>query len=312
MGGEDPRRARGLTMSGIRMSLLFFACAALCGIACAGAANAGVSRPFVDPGHPGSPDWTRRGRDVGSEAFPAPATAYDRSKLVPERLGRGVVAWRDSTNTVCVGWRYLSCDPVRQSLLNNSSTKEQARQQLGLKGDLPTILVIGGSLGARTINDAIAAGIGRFEERQIQVIWQTGKIYIDECERKAREANAQYVHPQAFISDMAMAYKAADIVISRAGASSISELCLLGKAAILVPSPNVAEDHQTKNARALSDKGAAVFVADNEARQLLVEQAVALVSATETIRQLETEVKKLALPDSADIIADEVLKLAIC
>ena len=205
----------------------------------------------------------------------------------------------------------LTGNPVRQSLLNNSSTKEQARQQLGLKGDLPTILVIGGSLGARTINDAIAAGIGRFEERQIQVIWQTGKIYIDECERKAREANAQYVHPQAFISDMAMAYKAADIVISRAGASSISELCLLGKAAILVPSPNVAEDHQTKNARALSDKGAAVFVADNEARQLLVEQAVALVSATETIRQLETEVKKLALPDSADIIANEVLKLAI-
>lgn len=94
---------------------LAFALAALCGIACADGAPARSSGPFIDPGHPGSPDWTRRGRDAGSGVFPAPATAYDRSKLVPERLGRGVVAWRDSTNTVCVGWRYLSCDPVRQS-----------------------------------------------------------------------------------------------------------------------------------------------------------------------------------------------------
>ena len=98
-----------------RVAVLALVLAALCGMAFAGAAPAGVSKPFIDPGHPGSPDWTRRGRNAGSEVFPAPATAYDRSKLVPERLGRGVVAWRDSTNTVCVGWRYLSCDPVRQS-----------------------------------------------------------------------------------------------------------------------------------------------------------------------------------------------------
>ncbi|MBR3522434.1 MAG: undecaprenyldiphospho-muramoylpentapeptide beta-N-acetylglucosaminyltransferase [Prevotella sp.] len=204
----------------------------------------------------------------------------------------------------------LTGNPVRQALLDNTCTKQEARTALGLQADRPTILVIGGSLGARTINDAISEGIHRFEEKEIQVIWQTGKFYIEECERKAREANAHYVKPQAFISDMAMAYRAADIVISRAGASSISELCLLGKAAILVPSPNVAEDHQSKNAHALSDKGAAVYVADQEARQLLVEQAVALVASQETIQQLETEVKKLALPHSADIIADEVLKLA--
>ena len=108
---------------------------------------------------------------------------------------------------------------------------------------------------------------------------------------------------------MATAYKATDIVISRAGASSISELCLLGKAAVLVPSPNVAEDHQTKNARALSDKGAAVLVADNEAAKVLVEQAIALVSDTAQIQRLETEIKKLAIYNSADIIADESLKL---
>lgn len=200
-------------------------------------------------------------------------------------------------------------NPVRQALLANTMTKAEAREAMGLRKDLPTILVIGGSLGARTINNAIAEGISRFEEHQIQVVWQTGKYYAEECERKAREAGAQFVKPHAFISDMATAYKAADIVISRAGASSISELCLLGKASVLVPSPNVAEDHQTKNARALSDKNAALFIPDAVAPKTLVEEAIALVSSPETITSLEVEVSKLALKDSADIIAEEVLKL---
>lgn len=201
-------------------------------------------------------------------------------------------------------------NPVRQTLLDNNMTKAQAREALGLDAATPTILVIGGSLGARTINNAISAGIQRFEQKKIQVIWQTGKFYAEECERKAKEAGACYVRPQAFISDMATAYRAADIVISRAGASSISELCLLGKASILVPSPNVAEDHQTKNARALSDRNAAVLVPDVSADKTLVEEAVALVSDPAAITSLEVEVSKLALHNSADIIADEVLKLA--
>ncbi len=200
-------------------------------------------------------------------------------------------------------------NPVRQSLLSNNMTKAQAREAMGLRTDLPTILVIGGSLGARTINNAIADGLNRFDERKVQVIWQTGKYYAEECERKAKESGTQMVHPQAFISDMAAAYKAADIVISRAGASSISELCLLGKASILVPSPNVAEDHQTKNAKALSDRGAAVLVPDAMAERTLVEEAIALVSDAATTTKLEVEVSKLALPDSADIIAEEVMKL---
>lgn len=201
-------------------------------------------------------------------------------------------------------------NPVRQALLQNTATKADACEALGLSKDHPTILVIGGSLGARTINDAIANGIRRFEDKKIQVIWQTGKYYAEECRRKAEEAGAVMVRPQAFISDMATAYKAADIVISRAGASSISELCLLGKASILVPSPNVAEDHQTKNARALSDRNAAVFVPDAAAGKTLVEEAIALVSDPAAITSLEVEVSKLALPGSADMIADEVLKLA--
>lgn len=200
-------------------------------------------------------------------------------------------------------------NPVRQALLQNTMTKEEARQAMGLDKDLPVILVIGGSLGARTINNAIAGGLDRFEKAKIQVVWQTGKYYDKDCAEKVKAAGTTMVRQQAFISDMATAYRAADIVISRAGASSISELCLLGKASILVPSPNVAEDHQTKNARALSDRNAAVFVADTEAGKTLVDKAIALVSNKKTIASLEKEVEKLALRNSADIIADEVLKL---
>ena len=199
-------------------------------------------------------------------------------------------------------------NPVRQALLDNTMTKEEACKAMNLNPEKPIILVIGGSLGARTVNDSIAGGIERFDNAEIQVVWQTGKYYAEECERKAE--GSKFVKAQAFISDMATAYRAADIVISRAGASSISELCLLGKASILVPSPNVAEDHQTKNARALSDKNAAIFVADKDARAKLVDEAIKLVSDKAHIASLETEVKKLAYHNSAEVIAEEVIKLA--
>lgn len=199
-------------------------------------------------------------------------------------------------------------NPVRQALLDNTMTKEEACKAMGLDPEKPIILVIGGSLGARTVNDSIAGGIERFDNAGIQVVWQTGKYYAEECERKAK--GSKFVKAQAFISDMATAYRAADIVISRAGASSISELCLLGKASILVPSPNVAEDHQTKNARALSDKNAAIFVADKDARAQLVDEAIKLVSDKARIASLENEVKKLAYHNSAEVIAEEVIKLA--
>ena len=199
-------------------------------------------------------------------------------------------------------------NPVRQALLDNTMTKEEACKAMNLNPEIPVILVIGGSLGARTVNDSIAGGIERFDNAGIQVVWQTGKYYAKECERKAE--GSKFVKAQAFISDMATAYRAADIVISRAGASSISELCLLGKASILVPSPNVAEDHQTKNARALSDKNAAIFVADKDARTKLVDEAIKLVSDKSRIASLETEVKKLAYHNSAEVIAKEVIKLA--
>lgn len=235
----------------------------------------------------------------------------------------------------------MTGNPVRQALLECEYTKEEARKAFvledGCKLDAkrPTVLVIGGSLGARTINDSIAKGIDTFQKAGIQVIWQTGKYYADECRKKVADyyaavpsaspatvpsasaapvpsasAEGRLVHAQPFITDMATAYRAADIVISRAGASSISELCLLGKASILVPSPNVAEDHQTKNARALSDKNAAIFCADKDARQNLVREAVKLLQAPVMIETLEREVKKLAFANSAEVIAKIVIETA--
>lgn len=219
----------------------------------------------------------------------------------------------------------MTGNPVRQALLECTATKQEARQQFQLEDgchldvNRPTVLVIGGSLGARTVNDSIAQGIDAFQKAGIQVIWQTGKFYAEECRKKVADyysqsehgkGDAKLVHAQPFITDMAMAYRAADIVISRAGASSISELCLLGKASILVPSPNVAEDHQTKNARALSDKNAAVFCADKNARANLVNEAIKLINAPVVIESLEREVRKLAFTDSAETIAKIVIDAA--
>lgn len=212
----------------------------------------------------------------------------------------------------------MTGNPVRQALLGCKATKAEARAALKLLPSLPTLLVIGGSLGARTINDSIAGGMARFEKAGVQVIWQTGKFYAEKCaqtveayyadtENPRYRQDARMVHQQPFISDMAMAYKAADVVVSRAGASSISELCLLAKACILVPSPNVAEDHQTKNARALSDNNAAIFCADADARTSLVDEAIKLVADKDKTGRLETEIRKLAFTDSAEKIARIVI-----
>lgn len=212
----------------------------------------------------------------------------------------------------------MTGNPVRQALLGCKATKAEARAALNLLPSLPTLLVIGGSLGARTINDSIAGGMARFEKAGVQVIWQTGKFYAEKCaqtveayyadtESPRYRQDVRMVHQQPFISDMAMAYKAADVVVSRAGASSISELCLLAKACILVPSPNVAEDHQTKNARALSDNNAAIFCADADARTSLVDEAIKLVADKDKTGRLETEIRKLAFTDSAEKIARIVI-----
>ena len=204
----------------------------------------------------------------------------------------------------------LTGNPVRRNLLECGATPEQARQAMGVDPDKRTILIIGGSLGARTINNAIIEGLSRIgEAHNVQVIWQTGKGYDQQCREALNASGVKNVKQMAFISNMDMAYRAADLVVSRAGASSISELQLLGKAAILVPSPNVAEDHQTKNAMALVNRDAAMMVRDADAPTQLVETMLATVTDDEKTASLGTNVLSMALRDAAERIVDEAEKI---
>jgi UDP-N-acetylglucosamine--N-acetylmuramyl-(pentapeptide) pyrophosphoryl-undecaprenol N-acetylglucosamine transferase len=204
----------------------------------------------------------------------------------------------------------LTGNPVRQALLDTTISREDAIKSFGLDPAKKTILLVGGSLGARTINESVLQHLDIVKSSDVQFIWQTGKYYSAAIAEQLKGQDIPNLKVTDFISDMGAAYKAADLVISRAGASSISEFCLIGKPVILVPSPNVAEDHQTKNALALSTRDAAIYVKDAEAPATLLELAVKTVNDEAKLKSLSENVLKLALPDSADIIAKEVIKLA--
>ena len=206
----------------------------------------------------------------------------------------------------------MTGNPVRQNLLECNITKEEARKSFGLAPNKKTVLIVGGSLGARTINESVLAHLEDIRKSDVQFIWQTGKYYSEHItEELGKVAPIENMKVMDFISSMDNAYAAADIVVSRAGASSISELCLLGKPCILVPSPNVAEDHQTKNAKALSNRGAAILVRDKDARDQLIAVALETVADDLKLESLSGNVKMLALHNSADVIAEEVYKLAV-
>lgn len=206
----------------------------------------------------------------------------------------------------------LTGNPVRQNLLNQQMSREDAIRSFNLDPTKKTVLIVGGSLGARTINNCVLNGLDQIRQSGVQFIWQTGKFYINEAKEKVGQAeNYPMLHTTDFITDMAAAYSAADLVISRAGAGSISEFCLLGKPVILVPSPNVAEDHQTKNALALVAKDAALYIKDAEASEKLLTTAIETVQQPETLKKLSTNIAKLAFKDSANTIAEEVWKLAL-
>ena len=206
----------------------------------------------------------------------------------------------------------LTGNPVRQALLETSITREDAVRSLGLDPGKKTILLVGGSLGARTINESVLQHLDLVSSSGVQFLWQTGKYYYASIQEQLSTLHAPLptLKVTDFITDMGAAYKAADLVISRAGASSISEFCLIGKPVILVPSPNVAEDHQTKNALALANKDAALYVKDAEAPGVLLQLAIDTVNDEAKLKSLSENVLKLALPDSANIIAREVIKLA--
>lgn len=215
----------------------------------------------------------------------------------------------------------ITGNPVRQNLLKNPVNHEDALSSFGLMPDKKTILILGGSLGARTINQTLIAALSTIKaHHNIQFIWQTGKIYIQQAKEaisavtnETMNGNTTPAIPNLyvtdFIKDMGSAYAAADLVISRAGAGSISEFCLLHKPVILIPSPNVAEDHQTKNALALVNKQAAVYVKDSEAMEQLITVALDTVTDTDKLSALSENIEKLAFPNSATVIANEVLKL---
>jgi len=207
----------------------------------------------------------------------------------------------------------MTGNPVRQSLIDNKVTKGDARTALGLSPDKKTILIIGGSLGARTMNESVLLNLDIISQNpDVQFLWQTGKYYSEEISKRLKSSPAvDNLKVTDFISDMPSAYSAADIVVSRAGASSISELCVLHKPSILVPSPNVAEDHQTKNARALSDRHAALFIADKDAPLQLIQEAIKAVKDDELLASLGENAGKMAFYDSAAVIAKEVYDLAM-
>lgn len=200
----------------------------------------------------------------------------------------------------------LTGNPVRKDLTEHSTDKATARKQFGLSPERPTVLVVGGSLGARTLNETLEAEIHRLADAGLQVIWQTGKNFGDRAQKAVNGRKGVVV--TKFISDMGAAYAAADLVVSRAGAGSISELQLLAKPVILVPSPNVAEDHQNKNAHALSDRGAAITVADADARAVLADTVLHTMADPEKLKDMSQKIAEMALRDSDEIIVDCILR----
>lgn len=234
------------------------------------------------------------------------------NKLLAKKACKICVAYEGMERFFDKGKIILTGNPVRQNLLNQQMSREDAIRSFNLDPTKKTVLIVGGSLGARTINNCVLNGLDQIRQSGVQFIWQTGKFYINEAKEKVGHAeNYPMLHTTDFITDMAAAYSAADLVISRAGAGSISEFCLLGKPVILIPSPNVAEDHQTKNALALVAKDAALYIKDAEASEKLLKTAIETVQQPETLKKLSTNIAKLAFKDSANTIAEEVWKLAL-
>ena len=240
------------------------------------------------------------------------------NKLLAKKAAKICVAYEGMERFFPKEKIMLTGNPVRQALLESKVTRQEALASFGLDSAKKTVLLVGGSLGARTINESVLQHLDLIADSGLQFIWQTGKYYSAEIARRLGEeplkSQISKLKSQViitdFISDMAAAYRAADLVISRAGAGSISEFCLLGKPVILVPSPNVAEDHQTKNAMALVNHDAALYVKDAEAPDKLIRLAIDTVKDDARLASLSENILKMALPDSAEIIAKEVIALA--
>ncbi len=229
------------------------------------------------------------------------------NKLLAKKARRICVAYPDMERFFPAETIVLTGNPVRKALTECTLSQEEAKSRLGFDPSRPLVLVVGGSLGARTINNSMAASLDSLLDGETQILWQTGRS--GEQTGKGATNGRKDVIATAFISDMATAYRAADLVVSRAGAGTISELQLLGKPVILVPSPNVAEDHQRKNALALADRGAAVMITDDEAPERLAPAIRKLMADAPARQKLSENILAMALPESDEMIADAVAKI---
>ena len=231
------------------------------------------------------------------------------NKILSKKVDRICVAYAGMEKYFPKDKILLTGNPVRQDILSLDGKRERGLEYFGLENSKKTILVIGGSLGARTINESIVKCLETFEKNNIQLVWQTGKEFFETAQQTVTKYESKGIKAYGFIQKMDYAYAISDLVISRAGASSVSELCLVKKPCILIPSPNVAEDHQTKNAMALVTYNAAVIIKDVDARAKLCEQTMALMNDVEQCEKLSENIGKLAFQDSAIVIANEVLSL---
>ena len=231
------------------------------------------------------------------------------NKQVAEKASKVCVAYEGMEKYFPKDKIVLTGNPVRKDIISVAEKKEKARMHFGFEMNRKTLLIIGGSLGARTINESILSGIDKLMDAQVQVIWQTGKGYYETYRAQLIKFDLRRIRVQDFVREMDLAYAAADVVISRSGALAVSELCIAGKPVILVPSPNVAEDHQTKNAMALVEKDAAIMVADKDARGRLVDDALKLLFDEQLADRLKVNIKKLARPHATEDIVNEIEKL---
>ena len=228
------------------------------------------------------------------------------NKLLAKKAAKICVAYPEMERFFPKEKLKLTGNPVRKDLLDLAGKREQGIQVFGLDSTRKTVLVLGGSLGARTLNQAMLKHMVDLEKEGYQVLWQSGKFYFKDMELALEKAELTHIHLREFIREMDLAYAAADVIVSRAGALSVSELCLVGKPVIFIPSPNVAEDHQTKNANACVKQGAAVLLADAEAVAKFKEYIDELLQQEEKAQSLATAIKKLAMPDAANALVTEL------
>jgi UDP-N-acetylglucosamine--N-acetylmuramyl-(pentapeptide) pyrophosphoryl-undecaprenol N-acetylglucosamine transferase len=255
---------------------------------------------------------------IAATRFKVPAIIQEQNsfaglanKQVADKVSKVCVAYEGMEKYFPSSKIVITGNPVRKDILSVDEKTDRGKIHFGFEDGRKTLLIIGGSLGARTLNESIISGIDKLIDAEIQVIWQTGKAYYEVVQAQVSKYDKRRIRVLDFLKEMDLAYAAADVVISRSGALAVSELCIAHKPCILVPSPNVAEDHQTKNAMALVDKDAAVMVADKDARGKLVDEALKLLFDEQRANKLSENIGRLAKPAATEDIVNEIEKLII-